>query len=123
LEWPFLHNEDGFIRAIPLSFIVTIEIAEASCAFDVGDNLLVVSEGYQVNVVAKIGTYTSSLWPDKAQVIINCLKPRIGWEYMDSVTIAGPQSASDARVIAFCEQNMGERSLQRLVIEIRPIFL
>ena len=73
MEWPFLHNEDGFIRAISLSFIVIIEIAEASWVFDVGDNLVVVSEDYQVNVVAIIDTNTSSLRPYKAQVIIDCL--------------------------------------------------
>jgi len=47
LESPFLHNEDGFARAIPFSFIVTIEIAKTTWMLNVGDNLPVVSEDYR----------------------------------------------------------------------------
>ena len=54
---------------------------------NVGDNLPVVSEDYQVNIVAIIGMYISSPRPDKAEVIVYCLKPCIGREYIDSVPL------------------------------------
>jgi hypothetical protein len=75
LESPFLHRKYGYVRAIPFPFIVTIEIAKASRMLNVGDNLPVVGEDYQVNVVAIIDVYTSSPWPDKSEVVVDCLKP------------------------------------------------
>jgi hypothetical protein len=87
LEGPFLHREDGFVLAIPFSFIATIEIAKASRMLNVGDNLPVVGEDYQVNIVAIIDMYTSSPWPDKAEVIVDRLMPCIGREYIYSVPL------------------------------------